>query len=87
MVPFFWSQHHDVTISYVGHVEKWDALTVHGSLADRSCIVAYRIGGAVRAAATIGRDHDSLAIEAALATDDQAAIERVLATAGAASRP
>jgi NADPH-dependent 2,4-dienoyl-CoA reductase/sulfur reductase-like enzyme/nitrite reductase/ring-hydroxylating ferredoxin subunit len=78
MVPFFWSQHYDVPINYVGHVDKWDSIDVHGSIADKSCVVAYRVGGKVRAAASIYRDHDSLAIEAALERDDQAAIQRIL---------
>jgi NADPH-dependent 2,4-dienoyl-CoA reductase/sulfur reductase-like enzyme/nitrite reductase/ring-hydroxylating ferredoxin subunit len=78
-VPFFWSQHYDLPINYVGHVEGWDAITVHGSIAARSAVVAYRVGGRVRAVASVHRDRESLEIEAALAGDDQAAIERVLA--------
>ena len=32
-VPFFWSQHYDVPINYVGHAEKWDELAIEGDIA------------------------------------------------------
>jgi NADPH-dependent 2,4-dienoyl-CoA reductase/sulfur reductase-like enzyme len=78
-IPFFWSQHYDVKISYMGHVETWDTTTVHGSLEKKSCVVAYRIDDRVYAAASIGRDRESLELEFLLAHNDQAAIERILA--------
>ena len=27
-VPFFWSQHYDVPINYIGHAEKWDKVEI-----------------------------------------------------------
>ncbi len=62
-VPFFWSQHYDVAINYVGHVEQFDAAVVDGSLSAHDCEVSYLRNGQVRAAATISRDLRSLQVE------------------------
>ena len=59
-VPFFWSQHYDVPINYVGHAEKWDAIEIDGDVMKRDCVVRYRRGGRVLAVASIYRDGDSL---------------------------
>jgi len=55
-VPFFWSQHYDVPINYVGHAEKWDEIRVDGSIEGRDCLVEYRHNGRVLALASIYRD-------------------------------
>jgi apoptosis-inducing factor 3 len=65
-VPFFWSQHYDVPINYVGHAESWDALDIAGDIASRDCLVRYRRNGKVLAEASIFRDVDSLKTEAAM---------------------
>ena len=65
-VPFFWSQHYDVQISYVGHAESWDTLTVEGDIAARDCLVRYERSGRVLAVASIFRDVDSLKAELAM---------------------
>ena len=62
-VPFFWSQHYDVTIRYVGHAEKWDELELEGDLDAQSVIVSYRRGGRTLAVATVGRDLEALEVE------------------------
>ena len=62
-VPFFWSQHYDVAINYVGHAERWDATAIDGSLAGRDCSVTYRQGDRTLAVATINRDRQSLRAE------------------------
>jgi apoptosis-inducing factor 3 len=65
-VPFFWSQHYDLPINYVGHAEKWDKLEIEGDIAARDCVVRYRRDGKVLAAASIYRDVDSLKEEWAM---------------------
>jgi len=64
--PFFWSQHYDVSIAYVGHAEQWDAIEVKGDIAARDCAVAYRRNGRLLALATISRDRESLETEVAM---------------------
>jgi apoptosis-inducing factor 3 len=65
-VPFFWSAHYDVTINYVGHAEKWDAIKIDGKLEARDCTVYYKRGDQLLAVATIARDLQSLQAEAAM---------------------
>src|SRR5262249_24828689 len=64
VVPFFWSQHYDMAISYVCHAARWDATKVEGSLADNDGTVTFLQSGRPRAVATIFRDRASLAAEA-----------------------
>jgi NADPH-dependent 2,4-dienoyl-CoA reductase/sulfur reductase-like enzyme/nitrite reductase/ring-hydroxylating ferredoxin subunit len=65
-VPFFWSQHYDVPINYVGHAEKWDELAVDGDVAGKDCLVRYRRNGRTLAVASIYRDVASLEAEVAM---------------------
>jgi NADPH-dependent 2,4-dienoyl-CoA reductase/sulfur reductase-like enzyme/nitrite reductase/ring-hydroxylating ferredoxin subunit len=62
-VPFFWSQHYDVPINYVGHAERWDSIEVDGSIDARDCAVRFVRGGRALAVATIYRDRQSLEAE------------------------
>ncbi len=62
-VPFFWSQHYDVPINYVGHAEKWDEIAIDGNIAAKDCLLQYKCGGRVLAVASIYRDAASLEAE------------------------
>src|SRR5579862_997231 len=65
-IPFFWSQHYDVPINYVGHAEGWDAIEIDGDIAARDCLLRYVKGGKTLATASIYRDVESLQSEAAM---------------------
>ena len=65
-VPFFWSQHYDVPINYVGHAEKWDEIAIEGDIAGRDCLLRYKRKGRVLAVASIFRDLASLQAEFAM---------------------
>jgi len=70
-VPFFWSQHYDVTINYVGHAQTWDSASFDGTLASHDCTVSYKRGARTLAVATISRDLQSLQAERAFELNDR----------------
>jgi apoptosis-inducing factor 3 len=65
-VPFFWSQHYDVRVNYVGHADPWDRLEVVPGLPPGEWEQRYLVGNTVVAVATIGRDRQSLEAEVLL---------------------
>jgi apoptosis-inducing factor 3 len=65
-VPFFWSQHYDIPINYVGYAESWDELTIDGDIQAKDCLLRYKRNGRVLAVASIFRDVDSLRAEVAM---------------------
>ena len=87
-VPFFWSRHYDVSINYVGHASRESSIEVIGDLQKRDATVIYRHAGhtpssrrgRITAVATVGRDLQSLAVEAAFERNDDAAVEELVRT-------
>jgi NADPH-dependent 2,4-dienoyl-CoA reductase/sulfur reductase-like enzyme len=63
VVPFFWSQHYDIPINYVGHAEHWDEISVDGDIKAKDCLLRYKSKGRVLAVASIFRDVASLQSE------------------------
>jgi apoptosis-inducing factor 3 len=68
-VPFFWSQHYDIPINYVGHAEKWDELTIDGDIAAKDCLLCYKRNGHTLAVASIFRDIENLEAELRMERD------------------
>jgi NADPH-dependent 2,4-dienoyl-CoA reductase/sulfur reductase-like enzyme/nitrite reductase/ring-hydroxylating ferredoxin subunit len=64
--PFFWSNHYDLHIRYVGHGRGDDEVSVSGNLKAKDASVIFRSAGKVTAIASIGRDLENLKAEVAL---------------------
>lgn len=69
--PFFWSQHYDAAINYVGHAVHWDRIDTDGDASNYDFSARFVDAGRTAALATIYRDVESLKEEAAM--DAQAA--------------
>jgi NADPH-dependent 2,4-dienoyl-CoA reductase/sulfur reductase-like enzyme len=65
-IPFFWSQHYDISIDYVGHAASWDTLDQDGDPAAHDVALRFRKNGRTLAVATIFRGQESLSAELAM---------------------
>jgi NADPH-dependent 2,4-dienoyl-CoA reductase/sulfur reductase-like enzyme len=63
-VPFFWSQHYDISVRYIGHAEQWDEIAIEGNLEAGNCLLRYQRDGRTLAVVSMSRDLESLEIEA-----------------------
>jgi NADPH-dependent 2,4-dienoyl-CoA reductase/sulfur reductase-like enzyme/nitrite reductase/ring-hydroxylating ferredoxin subunit len=64
--PFFWSNHFDLHIHYVGHGAGNDRSTISGNLKAKEASVIYHDGDKLTAVASVGRDVENLKAELAL---------------------
>jgi apoptosis-inducing factor 3 len=69
--PFFWSNHFDLAIRYVGHGGRDDRAVVSGDLKGKDASVIFRAGDKVTAVASVGRDLENLKAEVALERGDE----------------
>ena len=65
-VPYFWTHHQGVEVRYCGHAGKWDEVRIDGDVNGQDFTARYYRGGALVAAASVGRDRENLEIEASL---------------------
>lgn len=65
-VPYFWSQHYDVPVHYIGHAAQWDEIEIEGDIKAKDCLLKYKRHGRVLAFASIFRDLENLEAEVAM---------------------
>src|SRR5213075_3191158 len=64
--PFFWSNHFDLHIHYVGHGSGGDDASLSGDLKAKAASVIFSSDGKLSAVASVGRDRENLEAEVAL---------------------
>jgi apoptosis-inducing factor 3 len=69
--PFFWSNHFDLHIHYVGHGSRENRANVSGNLKAKDGSVIFHKSEKVTAVASIGRDVENLKAEVALERGDE----------------
>src|SRR4029453_7280767 len=66
VAPFFWRNHFDLHIHYVGHGSGNDRAILSGDLKEKDASVIFRSGDNLAAVASVGRDKENLRAELAL---------------------
>jgi NADPH-dependent 2,4-dienoyl-CoA reductase/sulfur reductase-like enzyme len=69
--PFFWSNHFDLQIRYVGHGSHDERADVSGNLKAKDASVIFHRGEKLTAVASVGRDLENLKAELALERGDE----------------
>jgi apoptosis-inducing factor 3 len=77
-VPFFWSNHYDLTIGFTGVALPGAKREVIGSIQKRNCLITYSSDKRITGIATIGRDKVSLLAEAAFEKSDFQELKRLV---------
>jgi apoptosis-inducing factor 3 len=73
-VPFFWTEHYDMRIDYLGQAADWDDLAISGRPGDERFVAIYSKGGRVQAVLACGCEREmaqlSERMREPLSTDD-----------------
>src|SRR5262249_700836 len=70
-VPFFWSNHYDFQIRYVGYGSGKNRVSISGRLRDNNASALFYQAGKLVAVASLGRDLENLKAEVALERGDE----------------
>jgi NADPH-dependent 2,4-dienoyl-CoA reductase/sulfur reductase-like enzyme/nitrite reductase/ring-hydroxylating ferredoxin subunit len=77
VVPYFWSQHYDMTVRYLGFSLPWQQVTIDGDLAAHHASIAYRAGKTV-GFASLDEDRLNLEAEVAMERNDEKALDALV---------